>query len=437
MQTRFKSRFGFGIIKFVFACFAGLLVALSFFLGGCFLTQSSYDWAVETIENNYVGGEFDKNMAEEKTPAALAKLLDQYSAYYTKEEYDEIVKSNSGEFYGIGVTLSMVEGAGAMVVTVSGNSPALEAGLEPGDIITGGEVDGVKVTFENYTQLSEFIDARAKSEQFILSTAEKDYTLSRESFTQSYVSMSTNSTGWEFRSSAGGRLAMYENIERSMDFLPDGAAYVRLSQFYGDAANEFGKVVEKFNASSMNTLILDLRNNGGGYVNVMQSIGGYFVKSASKVAMTAKFKNGRTQNFKCSNHTKKIGENAEVYILMNSGTASASEALAGVLIDYGISSFGNVFISDYTEEYLATLGEGAKTGRSYGKGIMQSIYTNYSTHEVLKLTNAKIYWPKGKCIHDVGLTQADGCNLVKTNCVVTKGDKELRDVVEIIKSRTA
>ena len=422
------------LIKLFICLVAALLIGLSFALSGCGY-GSSYDWALDTIEKYYVGGEFDASKAEEKTPAALAKLLDKYSAYYTKEQYEEVVKSNAGEFFGLGVTLQRVEGAGAMIVTVSGNSPALKAGLEPGDIVTGGEAQGVSVTFENYSQFSDFIDARKKSEQFILRTEEREYTLSKESFTQSYVSMSTNSTGWEFRASVGDKLAMFENRDMSMDFLPEGAAYIKLSQFYGEAASEFGKVVEKFNSYSMDTLILDLRNNGGGYVSVMQNIGGYFVKSASKVGMTAVYKNGKKDDFKCASYKNKIGEEVQVYILANSGTASASEALMGVLIDYGISSYNNVFLSDYSEEYLATLGAGAKTGRSYGKGIMQSTYTNWQTKEVLKLTNAKIYWPNGKCIHDIGLTEADGCILVKTENIVTKGDKELKEVVEIIKSR--
>lgn len=405
---------------------AAILLVLATVFSGCFF-QSSYDWALQTIEKNYVGGEFDPSKAEEKTPAALAKLLDKYSAYYTKEEYAELLRSNSGEFYGLGITLQQVEGAGAMVVTVSGNSPALKAGLEPGDVITGGRAQGESVTFENYTQFSEFISARKKSEQFTLITEEGEYSLSKESFTQSYVYMSTKTTGWEFRSTVGDKLAMFENIDRSLDFLPEDAAYINLSQFYGDAAEEFGKVVEKFNASSLNTLILDLRNNGGGYVSVMQNIGGYFVKSASRVAMTAVYKSGQKTNFKCGNYANKIGEDVQVYVLANSGTASASEALIGVLIDYGISSYENIFISDYIGQSSA--------GRTYGKGIMQSMYENWRTHEVLKLTNAKIYWPNGKCIHDVGLTREDGCTLVQTENIVTKGDRELQDVVEIIKLR--
>lgn len=422
------------LIKFTISLFLVLLIALVCALYGC-TSQSSYEWALETIEKYYVGGEFDPSLAEEETPQALAKLLDRYSEYYTKEQYEEVIRSNSGEFYGLGVTLQQVEGAGAMVITVSGNSPANAAGLEPGDIITGGEAQGESVTFENYSQFSEFISARKKSERFTLKTSEKDYTLSKESFTQSYVSMRTKHTGWEFRSSVGGRLAMFENADKSLDYLPEGAAYVCLSQFFGSAADEFGKVVEKFNSSSMSTLILDLRNNGGGYVNVMQSIGGYFVKSASKVGMSAVYKSGRKENFLCYSHSKKIGGGAQVYILANAGTASASEALIGVLISYGITSFENVFLSDYSKEYLEFLGEGAKTGQSYGKGIMQSTYTNMRTKEVLKLTSAKIYWPNGKCIHDIGLTAADGCTLVKTDSVVTKGDRELMDVIEIIKSQ--
>ncbi|MCH5147840.1 MAG: PDZ domain-containing protein [Clostridiales bacterium] len=403
-----------------------IILGLSVVFGGCII-QSSYDWALETIEKNYVGGEFDPSLAEEKTPAALAALLDKYSAYYTKEEYDEVIKSNAGEFYGIGVSLQQIEGAGALIVSVSGNSPALKAGLKTGDIIIGGEVDGESVTFENYAQFSEFIAARAKGEQFILRTEDGEYTLSKESFTQSYVTMRTKDTGWEFRSSVGDSLALFENKDLSLDFLPEDAAYIKLSQFYGGAVNEFGRVVEKFNAYSMNTLILDLRSNGGGYVNVMQSIGGYFVKSASKVAMTAVYKGGKSEKYYCGNHPQKIGEGVQVYILANSGTASASEALIGVLVDYGICSYENIFISDYIGQ--------SSPGRTYGKGIMQSMYVNSWTKEVLKLTCAKIYWPNGKCIHDIGLTAEDGCTLVQTENTVTKEDKELKDVVEIIKTR--
>lgn len=412
--------------KILICIFSALFICLSSVFYGCII-PSSYDWALETIEKHYVGGEFDPSLAEEKTPAALAALLDKYSAYYTKEQYDEVIKSNAGEFYGIGVTIQKVDGAGAMIVSVSGNSPALKAGLEPGDVIIGGEAQGGSVTFENYVQFTEFIDAREKGEQFTLKTEDGEYTLSKESFTQSYVTMRTKNTGWEFRSSVGDSLALFENVHLSLDFLPEDAAYIRLSQFYGGAANEFGRVVEKFNAYSMHTLILDLRSNGGGYVNVMQSIGGYFVKSASKVAMTAVYKSGSTEKYYCGKHSEKIGEDVQVYILANSGTASASEALIGVLVDYGICKYENIFLSDYIGQ--------SSTGRTYGKGIMQSMYVNGWTKEVLKLTNAKIYWPNGKCIHDIGLTRDDGCTLVQTENTVTKGDKELRDVVQIIKSR--
>lgn len=423
-------------VKIIVAALCAALTAFAAAVCGCdlFMT-SSYDWAVRTIEENYVGGEFDKSQAREKTPAALAELLDPYSAYYTAEEYEALIRSNAGEFYGIGVTLTPAEGAGAMVVTVSGNSPAKEAGLVPGNVITGGEVKGKSATFRNYAELSAFIDARGKGEKFTLITEDGAHTLSRESFTQSYVEMRTNSTGWDFRSGEGG-MVLYEDKSAALSCLPDGAAYVRFAQFYGDADKEFGKLVEKFNAGSCDTLILDLRNDGGGYVDIMQSMGGYFVQSASKTAMTVKYKNGRTQNYKCKNHSAKISGGAKVYVLANSGTASASEALLGVLIDYGITDFGNVFVSDYSEEYLASH-EGVATGRTYGKGIMQSSFVNYRTGEVLKLTNAKIYWPNGKCIHGTGLTEGDGCVLIKTDNVVTKGDKELQAAVEIIKGRAA
>ena len=224
-----------------------------------------------------------------------------------------------------------------------------------------------------------------------------------------------------------------------MDFLPDGAAYINLSQFYGTAAEEFYVLVEKFNATNCTSLILDLRSDGGGYVSVMQNIAGCFSDGQVKTAMVSRDKHGKEEVYKCSSVSaeKRVGKDKRVYLLANSGTASASEALAGAMICYGALKYEDIFLSDYSEEYIDWLKQSnqeVKTARTFGKGIMQSTFV-HKTGEALKLTTAQIYWPDGKtCIHDRGITKEDGCKTVKAEWVHTKGDKELQDAVRIIKA---
>ena len=192
-------------------------------------------------------------------------------------------------------------------------------------------------------------------------------------------------------------------------------------------------LLEKFNAEKFDKLIIDLRNNGGGYVSVMQDIAGYFTGDTS-VAMTAKYKNGREEVYRCTKHDKLVDKDkTTVYVLANSGTASASEALIGVLISYDFLKYENIFISDFTESYKEFMGDDAKTARTYGKGIMQTTFMNYFTGEALKLTTAKIFWPNGNCIHDVGLNEKSGCSIVDgVEWSATKNDEELQKVCELI-----
>lgn len=128
-----------------------------------------------------------------------------------------------------------------------------------------------------------------------------------------------------------------------------------------------------------------------------------------------------------------------MFVLANAGTASASEALIGAMVCYGALDYKNVFVSQYSDAYINWLypdGKGVKNARSYGKGIMQSSFTNFSTGEVLKLTTAKIFWPdETTCIHDVGVTVGDGCTPLPAEWEWTKDDAELKTAVEIIKDR--
>ncbi|MDE6373871.1 MAG: hypothetical protein K2L72_05160, partial [Clostridia bacterium] len=253
----------------------------------------------------------------------------------------------------------------------------------------------------------------------------------------SYCTMSTNTAQWNITYD-GDKMKVVEG-EGGIDCLPDGAAYLRLDQFYGDAADEMAALIEKYNANSCTSLILDLRGNGGGYVDVMCDMSDIFtgqLPKRNKYAMQAIYKDGSRDTFEVTNKYsagKELPSGTKVSVLADNGTASASEALIGVLVDNGVIDYGDIYLSDFSDAYLKATGTEDKNCRSYGKGIMQTTFMHPFTGEALKLTTARIYWPKGEtCIHEIGLTAAQGCNTVKTDWDVTYGDTQLAAAVQAI-----
>ncbi|MDE7439278.1 MAG: PDZ domain-containing protein [Clostridia bacterium] len=406
-------------------------------------TVASYEWAIKTIKDNYYFCDPDETFTETSLSAIAEKYLDRYSEYYTKEEYAEVMKSNQGSKSGIGISYQFKKDEGVYISKVVGNSPAYKSGLQAGDWIRSGSVDGKEVTFTSSENFSDFIAPIKTGEKFSLTSVDGEtYSMAKANYTASYTSYSTSTEGWTFSDSLNGGLELCLDIKLKMPFLPDGCAYIRLDQFYGSATDEFFTLIEKFNASNCTSLILDLRSNGGGYVSVMQNIAGAFADGKSTLAMLSRDKKGREEKFYCKKVTdknKRVDKSVKVFVLANAGTASASEALIGAMHCYGALPYENIFLSQYSDGYVNWLyptNEGAKNAQTYGKGIMQTPFTNYRTGEVLKLTTAKIFWPdKTTSIHDRGVTLEDGCTAVPTEWEWTKGDKELQSAVEIIKSR--
>lgn len=437
-------------VKIIISVLLAAVIAAAVFFGGYLtgkLTRnaavSSYEWFINTVDKYYYFGGAEQGYSDEGLSAIADKYLDRYSEYYTAEEYQDLLLSNSGSKSGIGISYSFVSGKGVYVASVTGNSPAYISGLRAGEWLESGGVNGEEVTFDSSADFKNLIDSAEENRDITLTAADgTEYVVYKSQFTASYAYLCTNETAWVFKDSVDGGLALYEEPKEKISELPDGAAYINLSQFYGTAAAEFYRLAEKFNAYNCTSLILDLRSNGGGYVKVMQDIAGSFAGGAVKPAMYSSDKNGGEDRYDCAEVADaeyRIPESAEVYVLANSGTASASEALIGAMICYGVLDYENIFLSDYSEEYIAWLEateQEVKTGRTYGKGIMQSTFVNNLTGEALKLTTAKIFWPDGEtCIHDRGVTADDGCTLVKAAWQHTKGDEELKEVLGIIKSR--
>ncbi|MCD8295625.1 MAG: S41 family peptidase [Clostridia bacterium] len=401
----------------------------------------SYQWALGLIEDYYYG-DYDTSVSE-NSAYALAAVLDQYSEYYSAEEYRALLEDNAGSKSGIGVTYQFVTDStygetGCLIVSVLGNSPAFHEGIQAGDVIVSGTAGGQTTSFTSSSDFSTFVSSQAEGEDFTLTSSDgTEYVLAREKYQASYTLMYTSAARYSFETQGDDKSTLYltEDDTAGMEILPDGYAYIKLQQFYGTADQEMDILIGVVNEmEDCTSLILDLRSDGGGSVSIMDSIAGCFVPddAESNVSMTAEYKDGSRQNYYLgSSNENTLRDGVEIYVLANSGTASASEALMGVLISYGLTDYSHVYLSDYGDTYLSFAGS-AKTARTYGKGIMQSTFVNSLTGEALKLTVAKIYWPNGNCIHDVGITKADGCNTISTPWVVTGGDAELAEAVRMI-----
>ncbi|MGN1052574.1 MAG: S41 family peptidase, partial [Candidatus Scatosoma sp.] len=193
--------------------------------------------------------------------------------------------------------------------------------------------------------------------------------------------------------------------------LPADAAYIRLTQFNGNAAKEFDAAMARFKADGKKRLVLDLRENGGGDLDVLRSIASYFCKNSDKsrpAVAKAVDREGKEYSFKATDnlYDEYFGADSKAYVLADANTASASECLIGCMLDYGCIDYNNICLSYRNGE--------AKT---YGKGIMQTTRTRYLwTSEAIKLTTARICWPlSGTCIHGTGVTEADGTHTTAEN----------------------
>ena len=429
------------LFKIAFPCVLSLIISAAF-IAGCSL--SSYDWFVKTVKKHYFYPVDDSAFEGDDLKEIAGRTLDKYSAYYTAEEYKNLMKSNSGSKSGIGISYSFAEGKGIYISSVIGNSPAYISGLRAGEWIESASLGGETAVFEKSSDFADFVNSAKEEEKINLNSSDgKVYTVSKSEYTASYTYMASNDNAWIFSSAANGGLAVTPLYSEIIPELPDGTAYINISQFYGTASREFDILVNKFNAEKFTSLIIDLRSNGGGYVNVMQDMAYAFSNNTKTLAMLSRDKKGREEKFYCtkvSPNASVLAQDTKIYVLANSGTASASEALIGAMICYGRREYENIFLSDYSEEYLGWLqssGQEIKNARSYGKGIMQSTFVNSFTKEALKLTTAQIYWPDEKtCIHDKGVTAEDGCTPVPAQWERTKGDEELKAVIEIIRTRT-
>ncbi len=423
--------------KRIVAVVAAVSAVFFAFSCGVTVTQRDMDDEMRTLMNikNTIQKEYYQNITDEEFYSVIFDainndLLDDYSEYMTYEEYLAMTESLAGKRSGIGVAFSVADAYGnpqMMVYRVLENSPAEQAGLRYGDLIVGfgkSETD-IKESVDFNNGFQPFLNAMGDSEPFYLKIMRDGETslvqISKEYYVESYVSYRTNKTSYGFTGDTALEMTEKGN---ALTCLPDDTAYIRLTQFTGNAADGFALVMEQFKKDEMTNLVLDLRENGGGYLEYLQDIAQYFCKEsdhARPAAVIADYGEKREVYRAAGNrYYDYFTDESRIMVLADCYTASASECLIGCMVDYGAVAYEDICLSERNG-----------VAKTFGKGIMQAtFYVDKSKKDFLKLTTAELRWPVSEeSIHARGVLPQDGTLTVAESHV---GEEELQNAIALL-----
>ena len=310
---------------------------------------------LEKINKEYVD-EINQSESMDAAIDGLLQSLDPYSAYMSPEIFNEMQTETSGEFGGLGIEVNMESGV-VKVISPIDDTPASRAGIKAGDYII--KIDDIQVQGKS---LSEAVDLmRGPVGSSIILTVRR----------------------------IGQKKALTFEIDREIiqiksvkaDLLKNNVGYLRLTSFNENSGDQIREQIREFEKNgNINSYILDLRNNPGGLLSQAIRISDFFLDNGEIVS---------TKSRKASENRKWFAKKGDLIggktlvVLINYGSASASEIVAGALQDH---------------KRAIILGE-----NSYGKGSVQSIIP-LKNKGAIRLTVAKYYLPSGKSISEVGVS---------------------------------
>ena len=309
---------------------------------------------LEKINKEYVD-EINQSESMDSAINGLLQSLDPYSAYMSPKILDQMQTETSGEFGGLGIEVSMEAGV-VMVISPIDDTPASKAGLKAGDYIV--KINNIQVQGKSLAEAVDLMRGPVGSGIEI--------TVRRR----------------------GEKKALTFNIVREIieiqsvksEILENNIGYIRLTSFNENSSDQIEKQVKKLKKNeSVNAFILDLRNNPGGLLSQAITISDFFLDNGEIVSTKSRKK---SENRKWFAKKGDITDGKTLLVLINYGSASASEIVAGALKDH---------------KRAIIVGE-----NSYGKGSVQSIIP-LKNKGAIRLTVAKYYLPSGKSISEVGV----------------------------------
>jgi carboxyl-terminal processing protease len=337
------------------------------------------------VRESYVS-EIDERELVRGALKGMLSELDPHSRYVDGGDLDALEADTTGEFGGIGIEIGLMDDH-FVVIAPMPDSPANSAGLAAGDRIL--ELDNTSLRGKRLTDVVELLRGEPGSNVNLLISNDqqtRDVTLTR---------------------------AIIEIASVEEQMLEPGYGYIRISQFHNTTGKDFLGALKKLteeNQSSLEGLVLDLRDNPGGVLQASVSVADAFLEDGLIVYTSGRLPSSHLK-YRASGKDTLAGK--PIVILINGGSASAAEIVAGALKDHS----------------RATL-IGAT---SYGKGSVQSVMP-LDDHRAIKLTTAYYYTPNGASIHNIGIEpdmRVNGVNLENSSA----DDELMATALEVLKSQ--
>lgn len=350
------------VLLAVVCVFGGRTVIRNVIMGGSYASGSvsesdvndKLDLINALIDRYYLyEDEIDADALAEGIYSGYASALgDPYTEYYDQEESQALLENTSGEFSGIGATLTQASGdTGVTIVNVYKDSPADKAGLKAGDILS--QVDDHEVAGEDLETVVSWVKGETGTE----------------------VTLHVRRDGEELTMTAVRDTIEVQTVEYEMK--EGNIGYLSVSEFDKVTYDQFSEALDSLEEQGMEGLVIDLRNNPGGNLDTVTDMLRLLLPEGTIVSI--KDKDGNTEELTCDGEhefTKPLA------VLVNQYSASASEIFSGAVQDYGSGQIVGV--------------------TTYGKGVVQQL-TDLGDGTYLKLTIAEYYTPSGRSINGVGV----------------------------------
>lgn len=340
---------------------------------------------MKQLDENYV----DEINATDMTKTgidAMLKELDPYTVYYQESDFEDLKLMTTGQYGGIG-SLIQQEGEYVIITDPYENCPAFKAGLQPGDKIA--EVEGKSVKGKTVSEVSTMLRGQPGTKIKIGIIPYGKTKMENKEIVRQEIKLPNVSY-----------YGMWE----------DNIGYIRLDQFLENAGLEVRNAFAKLKEEGMQSLIFDLRGNGGGLLSEAVNIVSFFVDRGNLVVSTKGKQADKNQVFVTMNQP--IDTKIPIVVLVDRTSASASEIVSGALQDM---------------DRAVLVGQ-----RTYGKGLVQNVVPlSYNTN--LKVTVSKYYLPSGRCIQGIDYSHKDsvGHSILKLDSLAaafkTKGGRTVYD----------
>lgn len=331
-----------------------------------------------SIINNYYEDVDTSAMIDSAVDGMLDYLGEDYTTYLDQNATSELEERLAGSYQGIGIAIK-----DRVIDSITSGTPAAESGLQVGDIITG--VNGIDVTTKTNEEISDLIKETKNSVDITVLRGEETLT-----FNVGIATIPISAVNYE----------MLEN----------NIGYLQMEIFSATLEEQVTNALKDLESQGMQKLIIDLRNNTGGYLESAEKVASLFLEKG-KLIYSLESKDTTAEYYdQTDTHT-----DYPIVILINGQSASASEILAAALKD----SYGAIFVGE----------------KSYGKGKVQQTY-NLSDGSMAKYTSARWLRPNGSCIDGVGLIPDYVANMTytydETGVINGTIDSQLSKAIEVI-----